>query len=194
MTDDRLNVPQRWFIFTSTLTVCTIIASSTEIGQIRNGTEWYLQMRAALVRLTIHTYTQMERAGTRNHSSNFIERHLFEEVILVVSRSSILGNRFHLNIFQKDLVNGTRYFTQLLLSLVIFLEVLLVLSSFSWMTTLYCIMAVAERLESEDTLIIVWDVRSPDINPNEHVWDTLGRRLQHVTSHQQWLRNWNWFY
>ncbi|GBL79764.1 hypothetical protein AVEN_18280-1 [Araneus ventricosus] len=32
-------------------------------------------------------------------------------------------------------------------------------------------------LESETIPQIVWDARSPDLNPIEHVWDMLGRRI-----------------
>ncbi|GBN31114.1 hypothetical protein AVEN_193846-1, partial [Araneus ventricosus] len=34
---------------------------------------------------------------------------------------------------------------------------------------------VDEFLESEDIRRMDWPVRSPDLNPMEHVWDALGR-------------------
>ncbi|GBM95886.1 hypothetical protein AVEN_211258-1, partial [Araneus ventricosus] len=36
---------------------------------------------------------------------------------------------------------------------------------------------VDEFLESEDNRRMDWPARSPDLNPIEHVWDTLGRAI-----------------
>ncbi|GFV25519.1 transposable element Tcb2 transposase [Trichonephila clavipes] len=37
--------------------------------------------------------------------------------------------------------------------------------------------AVEELLESEDITRMDWSAYSPDLNPIEHVWDALGRRI-----------------
>ncbi|GFV51782.1 transposable element Tc3 transposase [Trichonephila clavipes] len=38
-------------------------------------------------------------------------------------------------------------------------------------------LAIEELLESEDITRMDWAAYSPDLNPIEHVWDALGRRI-----------------
>ncbi|GFX48122.1 transposable element Tcb2 transposase [Trichonephila clavipes] len=41
----------------------------------------------------------------------------------------------------------------------------------------HCTVAAKQLLESEDIERMDWPARTPDLNPIEHVWDFLGRRL-----------------
>ncbi|GFV12859.1 transposable element Tcb2 transposase [Trichonephila clavipes] len=41
----------------------------------------------------------------------------------------------------------------------------------------HCTLAVEELLESEDITRMDWPAYSPDLNPIEHVWDALGKRI-----------------
>ena len=38
--------------------------------------------------------------------------------------------------------------------------------------------AVTAYLQSEAVTSVLWQAMSPDLNPIEHIWDMLGRRIQ----------------
>jgi transposase len=48
--------------------------------------------------------------------------------------------------------------------------------------------AVTAYLQSEAVTALPWEAMSPDLNPIEHAWDFLGRRVQAFEPHVQNLR------
>ncbi|GFX65787.1 transposable element Tcb2 transposase [Trichonephila clavipes] len=76
-------------------------------------------------------------------------------------------------------VNGTRYCNEILLPYVRLFRGAMGLQ-FLFMddnAPCHCTVAAEQLLESEDIERMDWSARSPDLNPIEHVWDFLGRRL-----------------
>ncbi|GFW28657.1 transposable element Tcb2 transposase [Trichonephila clavipes] len=86
--------------------------------------------------------------GSRNHPSNIIGRDRYGGRGVLVWGGIMLSSRTDLHIFDAD-------------------------------DNAACHRAVAaeQLLESEDIERMDWSARSPDLNPIEHVWDFLGRRL-----------------
>ncbi|GFT90938.1 transposable element Tcb2 transposase [Trichonephila clavipes] len=117
--------------------------------------------------------------GSRNHSSNVIERDRYGGRGVLVWGDIMLGSRTDLHNFDAGSVNGTRYCNEILLPYVRLFRGAMGLQFLFLDDNAPCHRTVAaeQLLESEDIERMDCPARSPDLNPIEHVWDFLGRRL-----------------
>ncbi|GFV40323.1 transposable element Tc3 transposase [Trichonephila clavipes] len=91
----------------------------------------------------------------------------------------MLGSRADLHIFDAGSVNGTLYCNEILLPYVRLFRDAMGLQFLFMDDNAPCHRTVAaeQLLESEDIERMDWLARSPNLNPIEHVWDFLCRRL-----------------
>ncbi|GFW64339.1 transposable element Tcb2 transposase [Trichonephila clavipes] len=117
--------------------------------------------------------------GSRNHPSNIIERDRYGGRGVLVWVDIMLGSRTDLHIFDAGSVNGTRYCNEILLPCVRLFRSAMGLQFLFMDDNAPCHRTVAaeQLLESEDIESMDWPAGSPDLNPIDHVWDFLGKRL-----------------
>ncbi|GFS67806.1 transposable element Tcb1 transposase [Trichonephila clavipes] len=116
--------------------------------------------------------------GTRYHQENTIERHRYGGAGWLVWGGIILGSRTYLHV-QSVTMTGHIYRDVILEQHVRFFRGAMG-AEFLFMddnTRPHRANIVDTGLQSEDIIRMDWLAYSPDLNPIEHVWDTLGRRI-----------------
>ncbi|GFU76528.1 transposable element Tcb1 transposase [Trichonephila clavipes] len=115
-------------LYDALVTVCTFNACPSEkgvlcgaentgIGETMNGDEYLFtdESRFSLSK-RFSSHTHLERAGSRNHLSNIIERDRYGgRGVSHLGSASLAGSRTDLHIFDAGSVNGTRYCNEILL-------------------------------------------------------------------------------
>ncbi|GFU88431.1 transposable element Tc3 transposase [Trichonephila clavipes] len=144
-----------------------------------NGDEYYLQMSRFSLSSDFHRILIWREREAAILPRTSLERDRYGGRGVLVWGGIMLGSRTDLHIFDAGSVNGTRYCNEILLPYVRLFRGAMGLQFLFMDDSAPCHHTVAaeQLLESEDIERMDWRARSPDLNPIEHVWYFLGRRL-----------------